>query len=97
MSPCRLRYADRDSVRKAYGKALAVLVRKGYPMRRPDQGPIDYVEALRALGLPVPLPFEAISRHAAVALYDPSPMTEVDSGELWTGLKALRALPKLSG
>ncbi len=56
----------------------------------------DYLDALRDLGLAVPPPFEAISRNAAVALYDPSPMADLDSGELRTGLKALRALPRLA-
>ena len=88
--------ADRDSVRKAYGKALRVLVRKGYPARSPDQGPVDYLEALRVRGLPVPPAFEAISRRAAVALYDPSPMADHDYGELRKGLKELRSLPRLA-
>ncbi len=88
--------ADRDAVRKAYGKALRVLVRKGYPARNPDEGPMDYLEALHAQGLPVPPAFESISRRAAVALYDPSPMADLDSDELRTGLKELRSLPRLA-
>jgi hypothetical protein len=91
-----MRDADRDSVRKAYDKALAVLVRKGYPARSPDQGPTDYLEALCERGLSIPAPFEAISRRAAVALYDPSPMGDLDHDELRTGLKTLRALPRLA-
>ena len=91
-----MRDADRDAVRKAYGKALSVLENKGYPARRMDQSPMDYLEALRALELPVPPPFEDISRRAAVALYDPSPSADLGSGDLRTGLKALRSLPKLS-
>jgi hypothetical protein len=91
-----MRDADRDSVRKAYGKALRVLDRKGYPERSPDQGPMDYLEALLARGLQVPPAFEAISRRAAVALYDPSPMADLDADELRTGLKALRSLPRLA-
>ena len=87
---------DREAVRKAYVKALRLLACKGYPSRRAHESPEDYLTTLASLGLHVPQSLRELSRHAALALYDPAPLAPDAAKKGTESLGTLRGLPRLS-
>ena len=86
----------RDAVLGAYRQALRMLRRKGYPDRRGDQSPEEYVSGLRSQKLAVPDELRLLSRLAANALYNPQPLDGTAAGEARRHLFGLRKLPKLA-
>ncbi len=90
-----LRGVTRSEVTRAYLKALHLMGRRGYPLRREHESPADYVTMLLSQDLPVPQTFRRISSLAAHALYDPTPLDSGIAREGWAQLKILRAGPRL--
>lgn len=86
----------RDAVLSAYRQALRMLRRKGYPDRRRDQSPEEFVAGLRLQKLAVPDELRQLSRLAANALYNPQPLDGSAAGEARRHLFGLRKLPKLA-
>ena len=91
-----LHSVTRGEVMRAYLKALHLMGRRGYPQRREHEGPADYLAMLQSQDLPVPQAFRRISRLAAQALYDPTPLDSGTAREGWAHLKTLRAVARLA-
>ena len=70
--------------------------RKGYPERQLHQTPGEYIEALRAMGLRVPEPFEQLSLRAGDAFYNPRPFPHADVESARRLLGELRRVRRLS-
>lgn len=87
---------DRVAMKAVYVKALKLLGKRGYPQRLPHQSPADYVATLRERGFAVPSALEQISRQAAQALYDPSPLDPHSARDGIGHLKKLRSVPRHS-
>lgn len=85
----------RREVVAAYARALQALARKGFPERRLDQSPQEYVLDLAARGFPVPDAFQRLSANAARALYSGLPQDPAATWKARSDLAAVRAVAKV--
>ena len=86
----------RAEMARLYRRSLVAMRRKGYPERQLHQTPGEYIEALRAMGLRVPEPFEQLSLRAGDAFYNPRPFPHADVESARRLLGELRRVRRLS-